>query len=70
MSAGVVTSANGKPNTSGTIVELDYLPWLNVKLSVQYTNYLRFNGGNMNYDGLGRDASDNNTLYLLAWLAY
>jgi hypothetical protein len=70
MSAGVVTSANGKPNTSGTIVELDYLPWLNVKLSVQYTNYLRFNGGNMNYDGLGRDASDNNTVYVLAWLAY
>lgn len=70
MSAGVVTSANGRPNTSGTIVELDYLPWLNVKLSVQYTNYLRFNGGNLNYDGLGRDASDNNTLYLLAWLAY
>ena len=70
MSAGVVTSANGRPNTNGTIVELDYLPWLNVKLSAQYTNYLRFNGGNMNYDGLGRDASDNNTLYLLAWLAY
>lgn len=70
MSAGVVTSANGRPNTNGTIVELDYLPWLNVKLSVQYTNYLRFNGGNINYDGVGRDASDNNTLYLLAWLAY
>ena len=69
-SAGVVTSATGRPNTAGTIVELDYLPWLNVKLSVQYTNYLRFNGASMNYDGLGRDASDNNTLYLLAWFAY
>lgn len=69
-STGVVTSASGRPNTNGTIVELDYLPWLNVKLAVQYTDYLRFNGGSTNYDGVGRDASDNNTLYLLAWLAY
>ena len=69
-SAGVVTSANGKPDTTGTITEIDYIPWLNVKLSLQYTNYLRFNGANGNYDGLGRAASDNNTVYALVWLAY
>jgi hypothetical protein len=46
------------------------LPWLNVKLQVQYTSYSKFNGGGNNYDGFGRNASDNNTLYILGWLAY
>lgn len=69
-SSGVVTSANGMPNTKGWISEFDYVPWLNVKLQLQYTAYTEFNGGSLNYDGFGRKASDNNTLYLLAWLAY
>jgi hypothetical protein len=67
---GVTTSANGSPNTTGWILEADYLPWLNVKLSVQYTGYTKFNGGGNNYDGFGRKAGDNNTLYVAAWLAY
>ncbi len=68
--AGVVTSANGSPDTRGWIAELNYLPWLNVKVSAQYTWYGKFNGGGSNYDGVGRNASDNNTLYLLLWFAY
>ncbi len=67
---GVVTSANGSPDTQGVMGELNYLPWLNVKLSLQYTHYTKFNGGSTNYDGLGRNASDNDTLYLLLWFAY
>jgi hypothetical protein len=67
---GVITSANGKPDTKGWIAELDYLPWLNVKLQVQYTSYTKFNGGGNNYDGFGRNASNNNSLYILGWLAY
>ncbi|HTX05364.1 MAG TPA: hypothetical protein VMD06_06015, partial [Steroidobacteraceae bacterium] len=67
---GVVTSANGSPDTQGVIGEVNYLPWLNVKLSVQYTHYAKFNGGGADYDGLGRNASDNDTLYLLLWFAY
>lgn len=69
-SAGVVTSANGSPDTRGLIGELNYLPWLNVKLSLQYTHYMKFNGAGTDYDGLGRNASDNDTLYLLLWFAY
>src|SRR5579872_2226985 len=68
--AGVVTSANGKPDTRGWMAEVNYLPWLNTKLSVQYTAYSKFNGGNTNYDGVGRKASDNNTMYFLLWFAY
>jgi hypothetical protein len=67
---GVITSANGSPDTRGWIAELNYLPWLNVKVSAQYTWYGRFNGASSNYDGVGRNASDNNTLYLLLWFAY
>ena len=67
---GVVTSANGSPDTRGWIAEVNYLPWLNVKLSLQYTWYSKFNGGSTNYDGVGRNASDNDTLYLLLWFAY
>jgi hypothetical protein len=67
---GVTTSANGSPNTRGWVAEVNYLPWLNTKLSVQYTAYTKFNGGSTAYDGAGRNASDNNTLYLLLWFAY
>jgi hypothetical protein len=67
---GVVVSANGSPDTRGWMAEVNYLPWLNVKISAQYIAYNKFNGGGSNYDGLGRNASDNNTLYLLLWFAY
>lgn len=67
---GVVTSANGSPNTKGWIAEFNYLPWLNTKISAQYTGYTKFNGGGANYDGFGRSASDNNTAYVLLWLVF
>lgn len=67
---GVVTSGTGSPDTSGWIAELNYLPWLNTKLSLQFTSYNKFNGASSNYDGLGRNATDNNTTYLLLWLTF
>jgi hypothetical protein len=66
----VAGSANGSPNSRGYVFEADYLPFLNVKLSVQYVVYSKFNGGSGNYDGSGRDASDNNTLYVLGWFNF
>jgi hypothetical protein len=68
--APVVGSAAGSPNSSGYILEFDYLPWLNTKLQTQYVGYQKFNGGTSNYDGSGRSASSNNTLYLLVWIAF
>lgn len=68
--APVTGSANGTPNSNGIILEADYLPIPQVKLAVQYTWFLKFNGSRYNYDGNGRNASDNNTLYLLAWLVF
>ena len=63
-------SANHSPNTNGYIMEFDYLLQQNIKFTVQYTAYQKFNGAHNNYDGNGRNASDNNTLYLLAWLMF
>ena len=45
-------------------------PWANLKLGIQYTAYTQFNGGSKNYDGFGRNAGDNNTLFLFAWMAF
>ena len=58
------------PNSNGYIVELDYLPIQNVRLMLQYTAYNKFNGARNNYDGSGRNANDNNTLFLNAWVAF
>jgi hypothetical protein len=63
-------SANGKPDTQGYILELDYLPEQNVRLMLQYYGYSKFNGARSNYDGAGRPASDNNTLFANIWLIY
>ena len=66
-------SRTGKPNTSGFIVQADWTPFgkedsphsplLNLRLGLQYTGYFKFNGASNNYDGFGRDASDNNAVY-------
>jgi hypothetical protein len=63
-------SKNGSPNSSGVIVEASYMPALNVRMTAQYVNYIQFNGGGSNYDGNGRDAADNNTLFLNLWFVF
>jgi hypothetical protein len=63
-------SRTGGPNSSGAIAELDYMPWQNTRLALQYTAYTKFNGASSDYDGAGRKASDNNTLYVVAWLMF
>jgi hypothetical protein len=66
----VTGSASGRPDSSAVIVELDWLPWRDRRFTLQYTAYQKFNGGTTNYDGLGRNAKDNNTLYLVAWFPF
>jgi hypothetical protein len=63
-------SSSASPDSAGYIAELNYLPRRDVRLMLQYTGYRKFNGVRRNYDGFGRDATDNNTLYLLAWLMF
>ena len=61
---------DSKPDTNGITIQADYLPWENVRLSLQYTAYFKFNGSSKNYDGNGRNASDNNALILNALLGF
>lgn len=68
--APVTGSSTGRPSSNGVIAELDAMPWLNTRFAVQYVVYGKFNGATSGYDGFGRNASDNDTLYLLAWLVF
>jgi hypothetical protein len=71
----------GSPSSNGFIFQLDWLPlnknggpsfwpYSNIKFSLQYTLYTEFDGSSSNYDGSGRDAADNDTLYLQTWIAF
>jgi hypothetical protein len=75
------TSSTGSPLSDGVVLQLNYLPFnkgggpsfwprSNVKFSLQYTVYNRFDGARANYDGMGTNARDNNTLYAEAWIAF
>ncbi len=61
---------DSKPDTNGLTLQADYLPWENVRLSLQYTAYLKFNGSSKSYNGDGRNASDNNAVILNALLGF
>ena len=60
------------PNSNGFIAEISYIPfvtssapiwpWANMRLSVQYTYYNKFDGDTVH-------AHDNNTLFIHAWFA-
>jgi hypothetical protein len=73
-------SANNSPGSNGEIFELNYVPfnyggpafwpWLNARFGVQFVHYNKFNGASLNFDGLGTNAADNDTLYLYAWIAF
>jgi len=72
-------SANGKPDSRYLRFQLEYVPfgkatspprpWLNLRLGVQYTDFLRLNGGDSNYDGFGHSAHDNNAVFVYVWTA-
>ncbi|MEI6675980.1 MAG: hypothetical protein WCO57_12475 [Verrucomicrobiota bacterium] len=74
-------STKGSPLSDGLILQANYMPFnkgggpdfwpkSSVKLSLQYVIYNRFDGSRTNYDGTGRNAHDNNTLYLEAWILF
>jgi hypothetical protein len=71
---------NGSPNSAGWIGEIAYLPfmhggpsfwpWLNARIGLQFTTYSRFDGAGSNFDGMGRSAHNNNTLFAYAWIMF
>ncbi len=74
-------SATGSPDSDGFVFQVNYLPFnknggpsfwprSNVKFTLQYVAYNRFDGARNDYDGAGANARDNNTLYLEAWILF
>jgi len=68
--AAVTGSGSGRPRTTGVIEEMDFNPWANTRLALQAVQFTQFNGAAHGYDGSGRNAWNNNTVYLLAWIAF
>lgn len=64
----VYAPPTGKPDSNGEILQLTFIPWMNTQFALQYTIFNKFDGMSTNYDGNGRNAADNNTLNLSAWL--
>jgi hypothetical protein len=72
-------SLSGSPDSRGYILQVSYVPfgkldsfgapWLNVRVGLEYIGYQKYNGSGSNYDGFGRSASDNNTLFGFFWFA-
>jgi hypothetical protein len=84
----------GSPNGRGFILDASYMPfnkggpsfwpWLNMKLGVSYTKYLKVFGYSKNFDCIvqlgtctgplgnyiGHNANYNNTLFAYAWIAF
>jgi hypothetical protein len=74
-------SQTGSPFSDGFVLQATWLPFnkgggpsfwprSNIKCSLQYTVYNRFNGARTNYDGAGSNAQDNNTLYAEVWIVF
>jgi hypothetical protein len=69
---------SGSPDSTALTVQGDWLPlnkspwsvypWFNPRFTAQYVHYFQFDGSVDNVDGAGRQASDNDTLFLLATL--
>jgi hypothetical protein len=69
------------PNSDGWTAEIAYMPfgktnaptlwpWANAKIGLQYVWYNKFNGASVDFDGMGTNARDNNTLFAYFWAAF
>jgi hypothetical protein len=65
----VAWSNTGSPDTTGYIVEFNYMIKPNWRVGLQYTGFTKYQGASSNYDGNGRNARDNNISYLYTWIA-
>ena len=69
-STRVTGNLSGNPGTRGFTYEVFWTPIQYARVGLQYTAYSRFNGASNNYDGFGRNAKDNNTLFGYVWFAF
>ena len=70
----------GSPNSANWITEIAYLPfmrggpsfwpWLNARIGLQYIRWDKFDGATSNFNGAGRNAHANNTIFGYVWIAF
>lgn len=65
-----IGSSNNSPNTSMWIPSVFWQPLQNVRFTLYKTMFKEYLGSSNNYDGNGRNASDNNTTYLYMWMDF
>jgi hypothetical protein len=78
--AALYGTFTGSPNSAGWITEIAYLPfsyggptfwpWLNMRIGLQYTLWNKFDGATNNFNGAGRNAHNNNTIFAYAWIMF
>ena len=61
---------SGNPGSRAWTSEVFWTPIQYMRLGLQYTDFIKFNGAANNYDGFGRNAKDNNTIFVYLWAAY
>jgi hypothetical protein len=66
----VFGNISGNPGVRGWTSEIFWIPVQYLRVGLQYTAYDKFNGATSNYDGFGRNPSDNNSLFFYLWGAY
>jgi hypothetical protein len=69
-STRVYGNISGNPAVRGFTSEVFWTPVQYLRIGLQFTAYDKYNGATHNYDGAGRNASDNNSLFLYFWGAY
>jgi len=65
--------ANGPslvPDTEVWTPEFFWIPRQNLRLGLQFNLFTKYLGAASNYDGAGRNASDNNNTYVYLWAAF
>lgn len=66
----ITGNPNGNPDATFWVPEIFWTPVQYLRVGAQYWHYTKFNGASSNYDGFGRNASANDTLFVYFWGAY
>lgn len=68
--SALYTNPSAVPDSRLWVPEVFWNPVQYVRVGLQYYKWDRYLGASSNYDGNGRNANDNNTVFLYVWGAY
>jgi len=68
--AAYAASSSLVPDSEVWTPEFFWMVRQNIRLGLQFNVFTKYLGASSNYDGLGRNANDNNNAYVYLWAAY